>query len=165
MNVRTCVARFFRDTCTAPCQEKQILFPYNLLSLIKKCHKLLLRTLCRRRTPVRAAVVCRALLAGGGHGVTALPMRSRGPPSLKLRRTRARDPTKVATGPAAHNRRYVKDQPFRHSRNGNIILHLRFDAQAEVSSFGFLVSSFWVSGYDNAQQVQCGRFLARPSQA
>ena len=50
-------------------------------------------------------------------------------------------------------------------RNGNIILHLRFDAQAEVSSFGFLVSSFWVSGYDNAQQVQCGRFLVRPSQA
>ncbi len=94
---------------------------------------------------MRAAVVCRALLASGHAGT--------------------RHPTKVATGPAAHNRRHVKDQPFRLSRNGNIILHLCFDAQAEVSSFGFLVSSFWVSGYDNAQQVQCGRFLARPSQA
>ena len=84
---------------------------------------------------MRAAVICRAPLTGGGHGVTALPMRSRGPPSLKLRRTGTRDPTKVATGPAAHNRRYVKDQPFRHSRNDNIILYLCIDAQGQVSEF------------------------------
>ncbi len=57
--------------------------------------------------------------------------------------------------------------------NGTTILYytcaLTHKGKFRVSNFwfvvsGFRVSGFWVSGYDNAWQVQRGRFLARPSQ-
>ena len=52
-----------------------------------------LRTFCRWRTPVRAAVLRRTPSEGGALGAARPTRRSRGSPSLKLRRTETRDPT------------------------------------------------------------------------
>ena len=59
-----------------------------------------LRNVCRRHTPVCAAVVVPLSIGGGGHGVTALPLRSQQAATLPMWRLARR----------VDARRYVKDQ-------------------------------------------------------